>query len=190
MCTGHWCVRACVVFDTRYGNTERIARSIDAGLMLAGIRSECFNSKDVSPVSLVEYDLICIGAPTEWLTASRPIKEFLRCMRDVDLAGRYGYAFDTKLDRPLSGSAAKHIEGELRDFGLRMVAPHESARVFLVDGKVGNAGLLRGEVRRFEQVGTQLGLQAKTTALARAAGRGSDAPGYSHEGGSNPYRSS
>jgi len=122
-------MRACVIFDTRYGNTEKIAKSFETGLKEAGIQTVCVNAKDVAVDSLKEYDLICVGAPTEWLTASKQIKEFLGKLRSVDLSGKYGFAFDTKLGAPLSGSAAKFIEKELKSVGLQIVAPRESAIV-------------------------------------------------------------
>ena len=62
-------LRACVVFDTRYGNTEKIAKSIETGLKEAGVQTLCVNAKDVAVDSLKQYDLICVGAPTEAFSA-------------------------------------------------------------------------------------------------------------------------
>ena len=66
-----------MIFDSRYGNTEKIARSIEAGIREAGVETECLNARDVKVDSLKENDLICIGAPTEGFTASKPIKDFI-----------------------------------------------------------------------------------------------------------------
>lgn len=154
-----------MIFDSRYGNTEKIAKSFDTGLKDAGIQTACVNAKDVALYSLKQYDLICVGAPTEWLTASKPVKEFLGTLKGIDLSGQYGLAFDTKLDRPLSGSAAKFIEKELKNRGLQIIAPRESATVFLVNGQVGDAYLKEGEEKRFELIGAQVG-----GALAAAKG--------------------
>ena len=88
--------KAIVIFDTRFGSTERIAKSIEAGLKRAGIQTSCNNEKDLDPESLKEYDLICIGAPTEVFSASKPIKEFLRRLKNLDLSGKYRYVFDTR----------------------------------------------------------------------------------------------
>jgi flavodoxin len=109
---------AIVVYDSRYGNTEKIARSFAAGLSESGIETFCVNAKEAAPETLGGYGLIAVGAPTEWLTASKPMKEFLGKIEQTDLSGRYGFAFDTKLDRPLSGSASKLIEKELKNRGL------------------------------------------------------------------------
>jgi len=150
-------MRACVIFDTRYGNTEKIAKSFETGLKEAGIQTVCVNAKDVAVDSLKQYDLICVGAPTEWVTASKPMKKFLGKLKSTDLFGKYGFAFDTKFDAPLSGSAAKFIEKELNNLGLQIIAPRESAIVFGVKKEEGGARLKEGEEKRFEQIGTQVG---------------------------------
>jgi hypothetical protein len=80
----------------------------------------------------------------------------------VNLTGKYGFAYDTKVDSKLSGSAAKFIEKELKNQGLQIIAPRESAIVFALNT---GAKLKEGEDKRFEQIGLQLGteLPAKRT---------------------------
>lgn len=152
-------MRACVIFDTRYGNTEKIAKSFETGLKEAGIQTVCVNARDVPVDSLKQYDLICVGAPTEGFTASKPMKEFLGKLKSIDLSGRHGFAFDTRLDWRLSGSAAKFIEKELNNLGLQIIAPRESAIVFALKetGTITGARLKEGEEKRFEQIGLQIG---------------------------------
>jgi flavodoxin len=152
-------MRACVVFDTRYGNTEKIARSFETGLIEADIQTVCVNAKDVAVDSLKQYELICVGGPTEGFTASKPMKEFLGKLKAIDLSGKYGFAFDTKLDSRFSGSAAKFIEKELSNLSLRIIAPRESAMVFSLKerGSIAGARLKEGEEKRFEQIGLQVG---------------------------------
>ena len=150
-------MRACVVFDTRYGNTEKIARSFETGLKEAGIQTVCVNARDVAVDSLIQYDLICVGAPTEAFSAYKPMKEFLGKLKSIDLSGKCGFAFDTKLDSRFSGSAAKLIEKELKNLGLQIIAPRESAIVFGVKKEEGSARLKEGEEKRFEQVGLKVG---------------------------------
>ena len=148
-----------MIFDTRYGNTEKIAKSLETGLKKAGIETVCVNAKDVAVDSLKQYDLICVGAPTEAFTASKPMKEFLGKLKSIDLSGKYGFAFDTKLDWRFSGSAAKFIEKELNNLGLQIIAPRESAIVFSLKetGEITGARLKEGEEERFEQIGLQVG---------------------------------
>lgn len=158
--------RALVIFDSRYGNTEKIARSFENGLKLAGLQSICINTKDASPQLLREFDLIALGAPTEWHSASKPMKKFLESLKNVDLSRKYGFAFDTKLTRPFSGSAASIIEKELANNGIRIIAERKSATVFLENGSTSGAWLKQGEETRFEEIGRQVG----TAFLARGPG--------------------
>jgi flavodoxin len=148
--------KAIVLFTSRYGNTERIARALEAGLSESGVETACAGAEGLAVDSLTRYDLICLGAPTEWLTAPKPMKEFLKSLGRVALAGKFCFAFDTKFGRPLSGSAAAFIEKELRSMSLRVVAPRDSATV-LVNGKEGHALLKEGEVERFRQIGGAIG---------------------------------
>jgi len=150
-------MKAIIIYHTRYGNTERIAKSLEIGLKEAsGIQDVvCTNVRDIVSVdSLKEYDIICIGTPTEGFSAPKPIKQFLGKMKGVNLAGKYGFAFDTRLSSRFSGSAAKYIEKELKSQGLQIISPLESAIVFaLKDG----ARLKEGEDKRFKQVGLHVG---------------------------------
>jgi len=149
-------MRAIVLFDTRYGNTEKIARSLEAGLGSAGLETACEGVKGANADSLDEYDLVCVGGPTEWHSASRGMKSFLERLDKSSLRGKYGFAFDTKLDTPLSGAASGVIEKKLKKTGLKIIAPRESAIVFGMKGTAG-AQLKEGEEQRFERVGAQIG---------------------------------
>jgi len=155
-------MRACVIFDTRYGNTEKIAKAFETGLKEAGIQTDCVNLRDLDVNSCKQQDLICVGAPTEWLTASKPMRRFLAKLERTDQSGKYGFAFDTKFDRPLSGSAAKLIEKALKNMGLQIIAPRESAIVLGTIGKEGAMMLKDGEENRFKQIGLQLGNTLRT----------------------------
>jgi flavodoxin len=162
-------MKAIIIYHTRYGNTERIAKSLEIGLKKASDIEDvlCSNVRDIvlsaTDNSLKEYDITCIGAPTEGFSAPKPIKEFLgKLKKRVNLTGKYGFAYDTKVDSKLSGSAAKFIEKELKNQGLQIIAPRESAIVFALNT---GAKLKEGEDKRFEQIGLQLGteLPAKRT---------------------------
>ena len=108
--------------------------------------------------------MIAVGAPTERITASDYIKEFLRKVMSVDLKDKYGFAFDTRFSFPLSGSAAKFIEKELKKQHIDIVMPRESAFVVRLKEVEGGVKLKEGEEKRFEQIGRQLG----TALIARS----------------------
>lgn len=98
------------------------------------------------------------------MTASRPMKKFLGKLKSIDISGKYGFAFDTKFDSRMSGSAAKFIEEKLKNLGLEIIAPRESAIVFGMNEKEGGAILKEGEETRFEQIGLRIGTR-KTQAI-------------------------
>jgi flavorubredoxin len=158
----HAGLKSIIIYHTRFGNTERIAKSIESGLKEASGFEDvvCINVTDVMAVvdSVKKYDLICIGAPTEGFTAPKPIKQFLRKLKSIDLYGKYGFAFDTKVESRLAGSAAKFIE-ELTSEGVKLIAPRKSAIVYTLKemGSITGARLKEGEDKMFEQFELELG---------------------------------
>lgn len=166
-------MKACVIFETQYGNTEKIARSLEAGLQMAGVETVCVNLKDVVTESLRQYDLICVGGPTHNRTASEAMRDLLERLKGGGLSGKQALAFDTRRDSLLAGSAASYIEAKLREFGLRTVAPRESgiivgpevekkrgefgSREEWKDWRHKSEGLREGEERRFQEIGTRIG---------------------------------
>ena len=166
-------MRACVVFDTVYGNTEKIARALESGLIEAGIQTVCMNVKDVATDALNQYDLLCVGGPTQYRTASKVMQDFVGSLANVDLAGKPAFAFDTRRDSFLAGSAARYIEEGLRRRGMKIISPRMSAIIVSPEPEKEKQdfeskdewkewrhkgeGLREGEGKKFEQVGVQIG---------------------------------
>ncbi len=166
-------MNAVVIFDTRYGNTERIAKSLETGLEGAGIQTTCINIKDTAVHSLEQYDLICVGGPTQHQTASKTMQDFLQTLRAMNLAGKLAFAFDTKRDSFFAGSAAGFIEERLRKLGLKIVEPRLSAIIVnpeperkerefeskdeSKEWRHMNERLQEGEEKRFEEIGHRVG---------------------------------
>ncbi|HEX4920922.1 MAG TPA: flavodoxin domain-containing protein, partial [Candidatus Bathyarchaeia archaeon] len=145
--------RAIVIFDSKYGNTEGVAKSLADGFQKAGLETSCFNIKEVKTETLSSYDLIAVGAPTQAFSASKPMKDFLEQLENVEgLKGKQGFAFDTKLASRLSGSAGKYIENKLSKLGLEIAKPRESAIVKKSEGP-----LEEGEHESFERLGFEIG---------------------------------
>lgn len=147
-------MKALILFDTLFGNTEKIARCLAEGLEEAGVQAKCASIKDAEIDGLAEYDLLALGAPTQYLTVSKPMKVFLERIKGRDLKGVHGFAFDTKLDSFLSGSAAKFIEKKLEEAGLEIMKARRSA---IVEGQKGKAALKPGMEELFRLVGKELG---------------------------------
>jgi flavodoxin len=142
-----------VIFDSKFGNTEKVAKSLAGGLVRAGVETICSNVRDVSRESLLDFDLIAVGAPTQMFTASKPMKNFLSELEGVQgLKGKLGFAFDTKFGSPLAGSASKYIEKRLEQLGMSIVRPRQSAIVGKTEGP-----LEEGEMEAFERIGFYIG---------------------------------
>jgi hypothetical protein len=57
------------------------------------------------------------------------MKEFLSRLEGRSFVGMYGFAFDTRYDSFMAGSAAKQIEKRLETTGMQIIKPHTSAIV-------------------------------------------------------------
>ena len=120
---------ALVMFDTRYGNTERVAKALAKGIQKSAMEATCLNINDARIDAIAGFDFLAIGGPTHFTTASKPMKDFLEKLEQTNPRGKYGFAFDTRVDSFWAGSAAKVIERKLKTLGLQIVRPHSSAIV-------------------------------------------------------------
>jgi len=146
-------MRVALIFDTLTGNTEIIANALARGLRKQGLLVDCLNLNEVKdPKGLEGYDALFVGAPTHFLTAPRHVKQFLKSLRDANLEGKRGFAFDTRFDSHFSGSAGNYIEKELRRAGLKMIMHEHSAYI----GRNSNS-LETGMEALFERIGNEIG---------------------------------
>jgi len=129
-------MKAIVVYDTRYGNTEKIARAVADTLGMAGPAWAVY-VRDVTSEDLEEVTLLVVGSPTQVWSATGAIRSFISGLSSELAARLRAAAFDTGLRMPLSGSAAGKLEDALRKRGCTLAAP---ARRFYVTG-------LRGPLR-------------------------------------------
>jgi flavodoxin len=137
-------MKAVVVFDSKYGTTEGLAREIAAALG-AGEPVPVVAASAASARDLQDVDLLAVGGPTQGHGLSPALRAFLdglpsEAVRDVPTV-----TFDTRLSWPrfLAGSAAAASARRLEKKGARLVAPPES---FLVAGSEGP--LAHGEMER------------------------------------------
>jgi flavorubredoxin len=145
-------VKAIVVYDSKFGNTERIARALAAGLGEHWTEVVCIRCDQVGADRLGEYGFVAVGGPTQYHTVSETLRLFLDDLAGVDLRGKKGFAFDTRIQHRFSGSAAKKIQSKMKRRKMDIVRPCASAIV------VGREGPLQeGEERRFKQIGIEIG---------------------------------
>jgi flavodoxin len=145
-------VKALVVYDSLYGNTEKVARALAAGLESGGVDVDVVKVNAVKFDELGEIDLLCVGSPVHGWNASKHVKEFLERLKSVKgLSGKKAFAFDTKMKSRLAGSAGGKIERKLKDLGLIIAKSSESA---IVKGREGP--LEESAEGTFKQIGAEL----------------------------------
>jgi flavorubredoxin len=154
--------KAIVIYDTLFGNTERVAEALSRGIQKYNVEVKCSSIKEADIDELRQYSLIAVGAPTQYLTASRPMKEFLSLLEgNRSLAGKYGFAFDTRYDSFMAGSAAKYIEKRLKTVGIQIIKPHKSGIVRRTktpcEAAKKDTLLEEGVIQAFEVVGNEIG---------------------------------
>lgn len=125
-------MKTLVVYDSTYGNTERIARAVAGAIDGAAVRRPA----DVEVSDLSGIDLLVVGSPTQGGRPTKAIQEFVsglgKSVRGVRVA-----AFDTRLPSGwvrIFGYAAGRIAGSLRRRGGALATPAEA---FFVAGKMG-----------------------------------------------------
>lgn len=90
-------MKALVVFDSFFGNTEKLAREIAAAL---SDRMDCAVARagEADPTGLRRLDLLVVGSPTRAFKASEQTVQFLRAIPAGALTGVKVAAFDTRAD--------------------------------------------------------------------------------------------
>ena len=166
-------MKALVVYESMFGNTEEVARAIAHGLS-THVTTDTLPVRRAPADVAAGYDLVVVGGPTHAFSMSRPstredagrqgarqadaqhgqgIREWLDALPSHFHHG-VAAAFDTRVAkvRHLPGSAAKKADKVLRHHGLSHLAHPESFYVEDTDGP-----LLDGELARAEAWGEQLG---------------------------------
>jgi flavodoxin len=127
-------MKTLVVYDSVYGNTEKIARAIGGGI---GDDAEVLHAGDVSPLELEGIDLIIVGAPTQGGRPAPAMKQFLDKATKDAVSGKSFAAFDTRISPKwvgIFGYAAGRIGKNLMKKGGNLVVDPEG---FYVEGTEG-----------------------------------------------------
>nr|NIT04134.1 hypothetical protein [Candidatus Saccharibacteria bacterium] len=85
--------KALIVYDSMYGNTEKIAKAI--GGAISG-EVKVLRTGEVNPSELEGIELLIVGSPTQGGRATKPIQDFLNKFQESALKGTKVAAFDTR----------------------------------------------------------------------------------------------
>ncbi|MGI5841068.1 MAG: flavodoxin family protein [Patescibacteria group bacterium] len=124
-------MKALVIYDSNYGNTEKIAKVIAKEL---GNGACAKRVSDNGGIEAEKPDLVVVGSPILGWRPSHKIEKFLNNLKDDSLLGVKVAAFDTRVKAWYSGDAAKKIGKCLERAGGEMVIEPE---FFIVKGKEG-----------------------------------------------------
>jgi len=135
-------IRALVAYESMFGNTERVAQAVAAGLGLEDIEATVIDVSNPSPVDVRDVDLLVVGAPTHAFSLSRAttrdeavsqggresaaatgMREWIDALpQDTPLP--LAAAFDTRVSkvRYLPASASRRAAHLLSKHGCRLVA--------------------------------------------------------------------
>ena len=155
-------MQALVIYDSVFGNTEKIAQSIASGLR-ATHETQCLRAGSVSVTQIRAADIIVMGSPTRSFRATPATQSVLESIPSGALQGKKVAAFDTRLlmtgvkgllfrriiDK--GGYAAPLIASELQSKAGTLALPAEG---FFVKGEEGP--LVTGELERAVDWGVKL----------------------------------
>ncbi len=116
-----------IVYDSKYGNTERIALSIADTLREYG-QVQATRIDPAQPVEFQGIDLLIGGSPTQGWNATPLTQSFLKRLAPGEFRGVAIACFDTRFNKPrwLTGSAADRIAKAFQKMGIRPLTPPES----------------------------------------------------------------
>jgi len=152
-------MKAMVVYDSVYGNTQKIAAAMAAAMAAALGSPEdvaMVRASDARPELLTGLTLLIAGSPTQKFRPIPPVTAFLKSIPKDGLQGVKVAAFDTRFTQSnidkvrilaffvnIFGYAAKPIAGRLQSKGGVLAVPPEGFYVADTEGP-----LLEGELER------------------------------------------
>lgn len=88
-------VKVLIAYDTKYGNTQRVAELIADGLKAAGAETVVENMKTVNFDEASGFDAILMGSPNHIGRPTRTFKKFVGNLQKAALKAKFLAAFDT-----------------------------------------------------------------------------------------------
>ena len=148
-------MKALVVYDSMFGNTEQVAQEIGQALLSEGHEVQTLRVTEASSQQATEVDVLLVGSPTRAFRPTPAITQFLKEIPDNGLQGIKVGAFDTRVSLEevnskvltffvkLFGYAAEPMAKRLQQKGGAQALSPEG---FIVTGKEGP--LREGELER------------------------------------------
>ena len=139
--------------------------SLARGLEEAGVAVDSLPLESVEVEDLENYDLIAVGGPTHVHYPSKPMREFLRELKRLDLSDTYAIAWGTHIRHIFSGDSSKAIVKALKRAGAKVLS-----RISLhVEGREGP--LENGSYERIREIGIKIAGLPKLTDVPLSPGK-------------------
>lgn len=148
-------MKSILIYDSQYGNTEKIAQSI-RDTLAEQVEVSLIRVADFRPEMLEGVELLIVGSPTQKFKPTAAIKEFLKGISTSQLKGIRVAAFDTRLTQKnidntpvlpffvkMFGYAADPIAKALQKGGGQLAIPPQGFYVVDTEGP-----LVEGELDR------------------------------------------
>jgi flavodoxin len=140
-----------VAFDTKYGNTQRVAEAIAEGLETAReIKATVLNIKNVDAKTIPTFDAFLVGSPAHFGEPTGTAKGFIKQLGKLKLEGKRIAVFDTYIKNDFE-KAARKMEAFIRKEAPRLiiVSPVLSIRIL---GR-GTGPIAEGELPKCQDFG-------------------------------------
>lgn len=150
-------MNALVIYDSKFGNTARIAEKVSAVL-----GAKAVSVLQAKPESVAGLDLLVLGSPTQGGRPTTAIQDFLKNLPAGSLKGVRVAAFDTRIDSRSHGPFLRILTGIIGFAAGRMTMSLEArggiatakSEGFIVEGTEGP--LEAGEEERARDWASQL----------------------------------
>lgn len=135
-------MKALVLYDSYFGNTQKIAEVIakELGETSRAIRVSDFDKKDLENI-----DLLVLGSPIRGWQPSEGTNAFLVSLGKDDLAGVKATTFDTRVKLFIHGDAKDKMAKSLSAAGAEIIT---EPMPFYVAGPQQDPHLLDGEIEK------------------------------------------
>lgn len=172
-------MRALVVYESMFGNTEEVARAIGEGIG-ASMHADVIEVGAAPDTVPADVTLLVVGGPTHAFSMSWPTTRRDAARRAATVVSRdrgirewlgslpaattdtEATTFDTRVTSRVTGSAARAASHRLDRLGYRLTAAFTSFRVADVTGP-----LVDDEVDRARDWGRALGIEVAARRLSR-----------------------
>jgi flavodoxin len=149
-------IRILVAFDTKYGNTHRVAEIIAKELRGAdGIEVTPTNMKEFNFGEVDDFDVILMGSPNHIGGPTRTFKKFVDKLQKTNLKGKSAAVFDTYIGEDFE-KASKKMEKRIREKlpDLKLIVPGLSVKVEGTKGPI-----VESELPKCKELGQRIALQ-------------------------------